>query len=393
MFQNGKHIALVIRALGGRSGGAERIYCELANLLSDSGYRVTCLYFDQKETDPFYHISSAAERINLYGRPRLWVRRRGRLAKILPKRSRYKIEWDLENDFFIRQLSDYFALAKPDVAISVMPPANTPTLLASAGTKVKVVPTNHNVPEQDYQNPQRWSPNPVDRDLRLKALDHAAAIHVLFEEFGKWFPPHLQERIIAIPNYVSPSFQKIQAEKENIILGVGRLAEVKNYLQLIRSWSTIAGEFPEWKVRIYGVGPQLKILKEEIGRLGLNGRVELPGHRSDLAEEYARASIFCHPAHFEGFGLSPAEALFMGTPVVCYADCAGVNQFVRDGYNGIAASRSDGDDLARALRVLITDRALRDRLGSNGPESVSRFTLERYKANWLNLIEKITETA
>ena len=393
-FINNQHIVLIIRGLVGRSGGAERIYCELANILADAGYRVTCLYFDGKDGEIFYHISHAVERINLFGKPYSRARRKAKIARLIFPKNLARAEWELENGFFISQLHDYFRYTNPAVAISLMPPANTPALLASTGTDVKVVATNHNVPAQDYDNPKRWSANSVDRELRVKALDNAAAIHVLFPEFGEWFPAHLKNRIVDIPNYVSPDFQRPDhfVHRENTILAVGRLTEVKNYLQLLRSWANIANDYPDWKVKIYGIGPQLKLMKEEIGRLGLAGRVELPGHKADLAGEYAKASVFCHPALFEGFGLSPAEALFMETPVVCYADCAGVNQFVKDGYNGLAVAReSDKDELALALRRLIENESLRASLGKNGPESVSGFTIERYKNNWLNLIGKLTE--
>src|SRR3546814_1546560 len=239
-----------------------------------------------------------------------------------------------------------------------MPPANTPALIAVQGSGVQVVATNHNVPKEDYESPFRWDQNPVDRELRLKVLDNAAAIHVLFPRFGDWFPAHLQDKITPIPNYISPEFRAstVQPKREKLILAVGRLAEVKNYMQLVRSWNSLSREFPDWKVLIYGTGPQLNELKSEIHKLDLGGSITLGGHRADLSTEYARASIFCHPAHFEGFGLSPAEALYMGVPVVAYADCPGVNEFVKHEINGLAVTRDGQEDgLADGLRRLIED--------------------------------------
>src|SRR5690606_15051121 len=131
-----------------------------------------------------------------------------------------------------------------NLAISILPPANTATLLAAAKTGVMVIACNHNVPEQDYCNPKRWSGNQIDRRLRLSTLDEASAIHVLFPAFGEWFPKHLHDRIVAIPNYISPSIKWSvpSPPKEKTILGVGRLAEVKNYMSLIRAWAPIADD-------------------------------------------------------------------------------------------------------------------------------------------------------
>jgi glycosyltransferase involved in cell wall biosynthesis len=396
-FRHGKSVAIVIRFLFDRSGGAERIYCELANMLAAHGYEVTCLHYDAVPGKPFFPIDHRVEVINLHPvtpplRHRLarWASRRS----FVPRPLRESWGWFATNDFFIAQLRDYFTLRKPGVVVSFMPPANTPALLAAAGTGILVVPTNHNVPHQDYVAADRWDRNPIDRKVRLAALDHAARIHVIFPGFGDWFPEHLRARIVAMPNYVSRDILRAtpQAVREPTILAVGRLAAVKNYETLLAAWALIAADHPGWKVVVYGVGPELKALKAEAGRLGVAQSFLLPGHRGNLGEEYARMSIFCHPAHFEGFGLSVAEALALAMPVVAFSDCAGVNEFVVDGKNGLMVDRAGGAPaLAAALSRLIGDEALRRRLGESGPESVARFTEERYAQGWVDLIEELTE--
>ena len=398
-FRHGKRIAIVIRLLVNRSGGAERIYCELANMLAARGYEVTCLHYDAAGGRPFFPIDPRVELINLHPDPPPIRHRLARWASrrfFVPRSLRDKWGWFAANDIFIAQLHDFFTLARPDVVLTFMPPANTPALLAAAGTGVKVVPTNHNVPLEDYTSPERWDPNPIDRKHRLEALDHAARIHVIFSRFGEWFPDHLRSRVVAMPNYVSGEFLSAvpKAVREPCILAVGRIAGVKNYDTLLAAWALIARDHPEWKVVVYGTGPQLKTLKAEAKRLGVEESFLLPGHRGNLGEEYARMSIFCHPAYFEGFGLSVAEALALGMPVVAFSDCAGVNEFVKDGYNGLMVDRAGGAPaLAEALKRLIEDEALRRRLGDNGPESVAGFTEERYAQGWVDLIEELTESS
>lgn len=385
------HVTLIIRALLNRNGGAERIFCELANLLVNCGHRVTCLYFDPQPGEPFYPLDNRVERINLFGkRPQsaqIW-----KWLQHLPGPLGQRARWNSKNHFFTRQLHDYFRLVKPDLAISILPPANTPALMASIGTSVKVIACNHNVPEQDYNNALRWGGSTFERVLRLRALDHAAAIHVLSASFAEWFPPNLKERIVVIPNYVSPTLKwpEPRPQKEKVILAVGRLADVKNYGQLINSWAELASDFPDWRVRIFGTGPLMTDLTAAVRIHKLEKSVELRGSAADLSAEYAKASIFCHPAHFEGFGLSAAEALFMETPVVCYSDCDGLDEFVADGYNGLTAARKgDRDYLAHSLRRLMEDDNLRIKLGSNGPASVDEFTLDAYRSRWLHTIERI----
>ena len=303
-------------------------------------------------------------------------------------------KWADQNAFFVRQLTDYFNLVKPDIAIGFLPPANTPALLAAAETGMKVIATNHNVPREDYEAANRWDQNPHDRRLRRSVLHHAAALHVLFPEFGAWFDEALQDKIIAIPNYISPEFKSVvpSQNREKLILAVGRLTDVKNFAQLASAWAIIASEFPDWKVMVYGTGPQHKALGAQLKSLGIADTFILAGHRGDLAPEYGRASIFCHPALYEGFGLAPAEALHCGVPVVAFADCAGVNQFLRNGYNGLSVDRAGGETaLADTLRKLMSDDNLRSKLAQNGPGSVSQFSIEKYRENWMRLIHRLLE--
>ncbi|MCP4382426.1 MAG: glycosyltransferase family 4 protein [Hyphomicrobiales bacterium] len=391
----GKKVALVIASLAGRSGGAERIYVELANMLVVRGYDVSCLHLDKADGQPFYPLDPRIELIDVRpggraGRrwPYNWL-----TSRRLPAHVRNMATWHLKKGPAVATLHDYFRSARPDVAISFLPPANTPTLLASIGTGVKVVPTNHNVPERDYRDPARWSSNPHDRRLRLKALDHAAAIHVIFPTFGAWFPPHLQNRIAVVPNYVSGDVlrNRSAAPRKKVILGVGRLKPVKNYLALAEGWALLAAKYPDWRVVIYGDGPEMAMLSARTAELGIKGSFELAGHRSDMGTAYREASIFCHPALYEGFGLAPAEAQALRVPVVAFSDCAGVKEFVIDGVNGVLADRAGGPQaLAAALEALIVDPALRRQLGDNGPAAVASFTEEHFADAWVDIIERVT---
>ena len=111
-----------------------------------------------------------------------------------------------------------------------------------------------------------------------------------------------------------------------------------------------------------------------------------------MGREYARASILCHPALFEGFGLSAAEALANQIPVVAFADCAGLNQFVANDENGILVARESGArGLADALARLMSDEALRSRLGAAGSGVLEQYSMEKYRERWLRLVRDVAD--
>jgi len=391
-----KKIALFIDLLVGRSGGAERIFVELANMLVARGYDVACLHYEQRAGRPFYRLDPRVELINLWLQrlPRGYRPLRTLASKhFVPEWPRHRIEWYLENGPVVSQLHDYFLYSKPAVAISFLPPANTPALLAGIGTPVKVIPTTHNIPAEDYDNPARWSHNPYDRKLRRQALRHAAAIPVACPEFAEWFPNDLRSKVIAIPGYVSSEILQAKSARtrEKVVLAVGGLRPAKNYGALIKAWRLIAARHPDWKVVVYGVGPLKSKLAHEVREAGLDASFELAGQRTNLGEDYARDAIFCHPALCKGLELAPLEALALEMPVIAYSDCAEVNRFVVDGQNGLLADRGgEPASLAAAIERLILDPELRQKLGGNGPASVAGLTEENFANAWVELIERVT---
>ncbi|UJR86881.1 glycosyltransferase [Sandaracinus amylolyticus] len=389
-------IVMVIRLLNERVGGAERLFIDTANLFAEAGFEVTCLYCDAKRGKPFYPISPKVTVVNLHGRSARrapWYRALDRVARAYPKvPALAPIDWAAKNLYFTRRLHAAIRGIEPDLVISFLPPANTPSLIAGWMSGAHVVPTNHNVPEKDYVSKERWDQNPIDRFLRLQTLHTAARVHVIFPTFAEWFPPRIREKIVAIQNYVSPEFENVEFPKvrRKEIVAAGRLAPVKAFGDLVDAWALLARKHPDWTVKIYGDGPERARLAQRIAQHGLGGRVQLMGHEANMRDAYVNAEILAHPALHEGFGLSVAEGLACGLPVVAYADCAGVNEFVRDGENGLMVDRARGPAaLADAIDRLIVDRELREGLRRRAAGSIESFTRAAFLARWAEILDDV----
>lgn len=391
-----KNITIVISRLNGISGGAERIYCELANMLARNGNRVTCFTFDKTGGKPFYPLDDNVNRITAGNCKRDFkTRLKSIVYKFLPRRFelRDRLRWHGRNDHRIARLRGHLQAEQPDIVISLLPPANTVTLLATQDLPLKVVATNHSVPEKDYTT-ERWGSGPYERKLRLAALDHADAIHVLFPSFKNWFPEHLRDRIVAIPNYIPDGFassDQSELPREKVVLSVGRITDVKNYMTLVRAWSLIGAERDGWSLKICGAGPEKESLERLIQDKGLSSSISLAGAVSDIKSEYQKASIFCHPAKFEGFGLSVVEALACGLPVVAFEDTPGLKEYLKDSENALLAQRSPDqvEALALKLKSLMVNSELRENLSENAPASVQHFSTTTYEARWLKLIGEV----
>lgn len=162
-----------------------------------------------------------------------------------------------------------------------------------------------------------------------------------------------------------------------VVLFVGRLIYYKGADVLIRAMADVDADLV-----MIGRGPLRPELDALADSLGISGRVGFvePVGDDDLAAWYHAADIFCLPsvARSEAFGLVQLEAHAAGTPVVSTQLTTGVPFVNPDGVTGLTVPPGDVPALAEALRTLVTDDALRLRLGAQAAERAVRdFTIER----------------
>ncbi len=108
----------------------------------------------------------------------------------------------------------------------------------------------------------------------------------------------------------------------------------------------------------------------------MDGGRALPGWISaeELEGLWALAEAFVFPSLYEGFGLPVLEAMARGVPVACsnassLPEVAGDAAMLFDPHDAVA--------IAGALRQLLEDEALCDRLRARGVERAAQFTWER----------------
>jgi glycosyltransferase involved in cell wall biosynthesis len=97
------------------------------------------------------------------------------------------------------------------------------------------------------------------------------------------------------------------------LVTVSRLQTYKNQRAVIRAAARLE---PRVAVRFVGEGPEEADLRRLAGELGVPCSIESGLSDADLVSAYRQASVAVCPSRFEGFGLSPIEAIACGTPVV-----------------------------------------------------------------------------
>ena len=146
---------------------------------------------------------------------------------------------------------------------------------------------------------------------------------------------------------------------------VGRLKRYKGVDHLLRALAILRRERPEVTLDIAGSGddrPRLERLAADLGvveAVRFRGFVEEATKRSLLRE--AVANVF--PSPKEGWGITVMEAAGCGTPSLA-SDAPGLRDSVQDGLTGLLVPHGDPVALAGAMRRLVDDGSLVERLGT-----------------------------
>lgn len=156
------------------------------------------------------------------------------------------------------------------------------------------------------------------------------------------------------------------------LLYVGRVDERKGIRTLIRALGDIDGA----RLVIDGRASDAdaRRVADWAQDAGVADRVTVQcSDRSQLPSVYGSATVCVFPSEWEEpFGLVPLEAMAAGTPVVA-SGVGGSGEFLVDGHNAALFRPGDASSLTAALRRVLDDAALRDRLVGNGRDTAAFF--------------------
>jgi glycosyltransferase involved in cell wall biosynthesis len=180
-------------------------------------------------------------------------------------------------------------------------------------------------------------------------------------------------RVLAVPNIVPEPPVPPADGSATVIAAAGRLVRGKRFDLLIDAFAQVTAKCPEWSLRIYGAGPEKERLTELIRERGLDGRARMMGARSPIEAEFAQAAIVASASSAESFGMTLAEAMRCGVPVVS-TDCPlGPAELITPGVDGLLVPVGDSEALAGALLDLACDETARRRMGQAALVSARRF--------------------
>lgn len=394
-------VTFIIQKLAGLKGGAERVLCDITTALASRGFEVEILTYERSSEAAGYALSNV-QVTNLFplqkaasetGHPSKPYRLES-LIKAVPNLPLFdQVKWSLTYGRFVSRVQAHLRQHQSDITVGVLPAGIIAASRCGQQLAIPSIASIHSTPEQDFGDVERWDPNPVYRRARREALQMADQILVLHPSFVTELPEQLHAKTKVMPNPVLQGNAAANSAqvREKLVVAVGRLVDTKRYQVLVSAWAKLARQFPDWRIEIYGDGPERERLTNLIATHNLDETVILKGVTDDISAVYQRAAIMCHPSEFEGFGLSVAEALSHGVPVVANAACSGVNDLVQDGVSGLLVAANSDQFWIEALTKLLSDPELRERFGSVGRRDMKAFQIEHVADLWVDMLHELAQ--
>lgn len=180
---------------------------------------------------------------------------------------------------------------------------------------------------------------------------------------------------------------------KDYILYLGNIEPRKNLIRLLNAYKLLQSELREkyTLVLVGGSGwlnePIIKaILKAQSGGYDIVKPTQyIPDEK--LPALYSGATILVHPALYEGFGLSPLQAMACGTPTL-----VGNNSSLPEvvGNAGILVDAENESDIAAKMEAVLTDGKRRLAMRVEGLKQAQKFTWDKSAQQLLNYIEEVS---
>jgi glycosyltransferase involved in cell wall biosynthesis len=231
---------------------------------------------------------------------------------------------------------------------------------------------------------------------RVIAVSEPVALHLRTQKiFDK-------DKIRVVENSVDLArFEQARAEAAPDIPGrpfrvgiIGELSVIKGQEEFVRAAAFIRKEFGKRvEFLIAGAdnsgGEYRARIERLVNELNLANDVRLLGCVEDVPSLVFNLDILVSASHSESFGMSMAEALVCGVPVVA-SETGGARSLIEHGVNGLLVPRGDVRALAAAVTSLLSDEERRLALG----DQARRYARERFNPErMVEATERVYEEA
>lgn len=389
---NKKKIALMVHNITG--GGMEHVAAQMSRMFSENGYKVFIFVWEFNRWDCFSYSGKIIklEPVTIKGRKTILS----------------ELQWYIRNAYIVRKAKKKYQI---DVSISFAPEMNLINLLSRY--KDKEILTIHCCMSErsDFRGMAynkhivKWG-NCAEKIITVSKWCEKD----LIENYGI-----NRRKVKTIYNPIEKIEIQSDRRKENIVLAVGRMHDVKQQWHIVRAFKEVVKLVSDAKLVIAGKGENERYLKKLSDELGLNEHIIYMGYVKKMDELYENAKVLVFSSASEAFPCSALEAIAKGVPVIA-ADCPGgiseiitgktrYKEYVGDKIYGVCGIltlpldhvKYDGNTpltkaekiLADSIIEMLVNETLYKRAIKGCLDIGHKFCIDRIGKEWVKQIEKM----
>lgn len=356
-MNNKKEIIIVINYMA--NGGAQRVLSELANEWSINGHKITIVQTTPELMNNSYTINKNIELINI----------KNTTSKIYN---------------FINTLFQLFKIIKERKNATVINFLNSNLIFVCISTLF----LNNRFVFSERCCPKKSPKTRIKRLIRDFLYHFCNKCVFQTIEARKYFSKKIQQKSVIIPNPINSNLPDIYSgERNKTIVAIGRLNEQKNYTMLIKAFSKLSLEYPDYKLEIYGQGEEKELLNNLIIKYSMQNQIYLMGFCKDIFNKIKDCSMYVSSSNYEGISNSMLEALSMGLPVIA-TDCpvGGARMVIENEVNGLLIPVGDETRLYKSMKRIIEDKIFAKKISNEAVKIRVKYPIEKIASEWIKII-------
>ncbi len=347
-------------------GGAERVLAQVANNLIYKNYDVSIISYTI-ESNSIYKLDNKIKRLELGYTPK---------SNLL-----YKIKYFIINVYRIRKI---LKTNNFQYLISLGSNATIISIFSSLYIDIKVINWIHYSYYADKTVKNIFLRN-FFKNFCYKFL-------VLNKTDYKLYQNIYNNKVFYLPNPIPFKSENRSNLDNKKIISVGRITKVKGFNLLLEIVNLIVNKYniKNYTFEIYGSSDfdnEVSILNNIINKYKLNSYVYIKEPTPNIKEIYLNSDIYLLTSFHECLPLVLLEAQECGLPIISFDINSGPKDIIIHNQNGFLIEPFNIEEYAKMLKVLIEDKSLRIKFGSNAIKTVQRYDIKNIINLWSELLK------
>lgn len=374
---------IVILALHLGTGGAERVICNLANLLCENNnVKIISTYkLNEKpafDIDSRVEIEYLMEDLNPNKQELIKSFKNLNLIKAFKEFNKSIKVFFLRKSLMIKAIKNLDC----DIAISTRILHNN-WLSKYADKKIVKIAQEHN----HHNNNQKYIKKVIKS---LNGFDYFMPVS---KELADFYENQINTstKVVYIPNFIEYIPSENSSLQNKQLISVGRLDKVKGFDDLIEIFDLFQKEHPDWILHIVGEGSEKQNLQNKINELHLEEKVFLCGNKlgNELADEYLNSSIYLMTSFSESFGLVLVEAASFGLPLIAFDSAQGAKEMIENDKNGFLISNRNKEKFIEKINEIILNPEKKNSLSEYALETAKLYSRNTVSKTWNKFINNL----